>query len=482
MGLLDRFVPQRPVRPPHAQGKSVSVPAPAPRADVRLPEEKTAAPAPAPEEPAPSAAGGVLGRLKDAREAFARKDPAGAVAIYEEVLAVAGDRADVLVSISGELTANGCPRQVIDLVAPHYDAQRHGPAPGFSLLQAYIAVREPEPAQHVLDLLYALNRPDLQERLFGFSNVIADMISLGADGTPPGASPEAGSAAGGPPDAAQPRKIEMASISKPIWFYGLEDMGGLLPSKAENLRRVAFAQLAVPGLADFAEVMKRPEEELGRLSRGIPLWLAETLSFSTSWTGIAAVATLRREHYGLFNAEWTHDNVRQLVETSGDGFDYVFTGALWHKDEAFELLLNLWEVKKFRMRKTFTLRWTPATADKALAEFYAQWRAFMEFKAFPVGEGMAYEPPQNLLDYIEALGACLTLFLVEKQVLPPAQALVPAELAARLGAGAAQSDVASLLTLSLHARARRLALPGFESLPPLATTTAVDQARQIVSS
>jgi hypothetical protein len=423
-----------------------------------------------------------LGRLKDAREAFARKDPAGAVAIYEEVLAVAGDRADVLVSISGELTANGCPREVIELVAPHYDAQRHGPAAGISLLQAYIAVQQPEAAQHVLDLLYALNRSDLQERLFGFSNMIADMMSLGAGETAPGTSPAGSGVAGGPPDAGQSRKIEMASISKPVWFYGLEDVGGLLPRKEENLRRVTFAQLAVPGLEDFAEVMKRPEEELGRLSRGIPLLLAETLSFSTRWTAIAAVATLGREHYGLFSGEWTPGNVRQLVETTEGGFDYVFTGSLRRKDEAYELLLSLWEVKKFRVRKTFTLRWTPATADKALAEFYAQWRAFMEFKACPAGEGAAYEPPPNLLDYIEALGACLTLFLVEKQVLPPAQALVPAGLAARLGAGAAQSEVASLLTLSLHARARRLALPGYESLPPLAATTVVNKARQILSS
>jgi hypothetical protein len=398
------------------------------------------------------------------------------MAIYEEVLAVAGDRADVLVSISGDLGASGFSREIIECIAPRYDAQRHGPATGINLLQAYLAIRDPESAQHVLDLLFGLNRPELAQRLFGLSNVVADMMLLGAEGMPAGGAPTGGTA-----DPRQGLKVELASISKPIWYYGLEDVGGLLPAKGDKLRRVAFGQLAVPGLQDVEGVMKRPEEELGRLSRGIPLWLAETLFFSANWSGIAAVATLRREHYGLFGAEWSSENIRQLVETTVGGFDYVFTGALRQKNADYEMVLHLWEVKKFRVRKTFAVRWTPGNAGGALAEFHTQWRAFMELKAYPPGQGLAYAPQTNVRNYAESLGASLTLFLVEKQILPSTQAVVPAELIARLDAGAAQSDFASLLALSLHARARRLGLQGFESLPALAASPVVEQARQALS-
>jgi hypothetical protein len=456
---------------------------------VQIPAPGTTTPAPSttlpavsiPTDPVASVAGGVLARLKEAREALALKDCAGAMAIYEQVLAVAGDRADVLVSISGDLGASGFSREIIECIAPRYDAERHGPATGINLLQAYLAVRDPESAQHVLDLLFALNRPELAQRLFGFSNVVADMLLLGAEGMPAGVLPAGGAPTGGTADPRQGLKVELASISKPIWYYGLENVGGLLPAKGDRLRRVAFGQLAVPGLQDVEEVIKRPEEELGRLSRGIPLWLAETLFFSANWTGIAAVATLRREHYGLFGAEWSPENIRQLVETTEGGFDYVFTGALRQKNADYEMVLHLWEVKKFRVRKTFAVRWTPGTADGALAEFHTQWRTFMELKAYPAGQGLAYAPQRNARNYAESLGASLTLFLVEKQILPSAQAVVPAELIASLDAGAAQSDFASLLALSLHARARRLGLSGFESLPALATSTAVEQARQALS-
>ena len=63
------------------------------------PASKPAASAPSP-PPEPSApAGNVLPRLAAARERLEAKDLPGALAIYEEVLAAAGERADVLVTI-----------------------------------------------------------------------------------------------------------------------------------------------------------------------------------------------------------------------------------------------------------------------------------------------------------------------------------------------------------------------------------------------
>jgi hypothetical protein len=419
-------------------------------------------------------------RLEDARAALAVKDRAGAMAIYEEVLA-ADDRADVLATISGDLGIKGCTWEIIDLIAPRYDVQRHDPATGINLLQAYLAVRDPEAAQHVLDLLIGLNRPELEQRLLGFSNVVTEMIRLDAEGVAAAAPPVRDLSTSGVQGDDQARRIDLVSISRPIWSYGLENVSGLLPPKEGKLRRVAFGQLAVLGLKDYGEVMKRPEEELGRLSRGIPLWLAETLFFSANWMAFASVATMRREHYALFNAEWAPEHISQLLETAKEAIDYVFTGSLRQRHADYELVLRLWEVKTFRERKTFTVRWTPGTAGRALAEFHEQWCAFMEFEACPPGQGMAYSLPPNIRDYIEALGAALTLFLVEKQILSSAQAVVPGELAGRLGSGAAQSDFASLLALSLHARAQRLGL----SVPPfsavMAGTPVVEQARRILS-
>ena len=101
---------------------------------------KPASPAPGSENAAPAATfdpsvSGVAPRLITAREKLEQNDLPGAMAIYEEVLAGAGDRADVLVTISGDLGATGHIPQIIELVAPRYDAMRHGPATGINLIR-----------------------------------------------------------------------------------------------------------------------------------------------------------------------------------------------------------------------------------------------------------------------------------------------------------------------------------------------------------
>jgi thioredoxin-like negative regulator of GroEL len=425
----------------------------------KLTGRKTPAPTPIPAapipaaEPAATAAGGLLPRLATARERLDAKDLPGALAIYDEVLAVAGDRADVLVTISGDLGMTGHVKEIIELVAPRYDADRHGPAIGLNVLQAYLAVRDPDAAQHVLDILFSLNRPELEERLHGFSNAIADLLAQdlpplpGATGAPPAAAPDG------------PAKVDLISISKPIWFYGLEPLAGqILPENGGRPRRVAFAQLAVLGWPNVAVQMKQPEEEMGRLSRGIPLWLAETFYFSTHYAPLAAVGVLGRQRYAIFGAEWTTENLRQLVSSTEGGLDYIFTGALRRTADACEVIIRLWEVKKFRERKQFTARWTAATADAELAQLHGQICTFMEWA--PAAGGLTYAAPAQPRAWLDTLAGSLSLFLAEKELLARDQLAPPDELLAPAAAGAASGEAASLAYLTSRNRAQRLELAG----------------------
>lgn len=393
---------------------------------------------------AETATGMVRTKLVAARERLELKDLAGAVAIYEEVLATDGDRPDVLVTISGDLGVTGNVRELIELVAPRYDAERHGPATGINLLQAYLVLRNVDAAQHLLDILFALKRPDLEERLYGFSNAIAELMQ--SEHAPVDVSGGAG--------GREAAKVNLVSISKPIWFYGLEPLAEqVLAPKESRLRRVGFGQLATPGIANWEEVAGKAEDEIGRLSRAIPLWLAETFHFTPHYAPIAAVG-LMEGHYALFPAEWTAENLRQLVETTEGGLDYIFTGAIRQKAGDYELVLRVWEVKKFRERKTFTARWTPATADVELAKLHEQIRIFMEW--MPAKGGLKYTPPVSPRAWLEMLGASLTLFLGEKGLLPAAQIPPMNDVVARTASAAVENDAASLAFLTLRNRSEKL--------------------------
>jgi hypothetical protein len=154
--------------------------------------------------------------------------------------------------------------------------------------------------------------------------------------------------------------------------------------------------------------------------------------------------------------------------------DYVFTGALRAAAGDFELVLRVWEVKTFRERKTFTARWTPATADAALGKVHAEVRAYMEWS--PASAAFAYVMPGQPRAWLDTLGASLGLFLVEKNILPAKQ-LPPVEADLRsVGDRAAQGEAASLAFLTLRSRAVKLGLAG-PIEPALARSPLVNTAR-----
>jgi hypothetical protein len=433
-------------------------------------------------------------RLTAARERLDAKDLPGAVQIYAEILGSGEPRPDVLLTISGDLGSTGHVRPIVELVAPLYDAQRHGPAIGLNVLQAYLAERNTEAAQHVLDMLFSLNRPELEERLYGFSNAIVEMSTENAalgpadylqqDGPPPGAPMEV---AGEDAPAFQGTRVSLASISRPIWSYGLEPLlERILPTKPESLRRIAFAQLAQVGFREVGQALNRPEDEVARLSRALPLWLAETFYFSPLYNPIAALGYLEKadgvRQPMIFDTEWGPENLRQIVDSAKGGLDYIFTGTIRQRTGDFEATLRVWEVKKFRQRKQFDLRWTPATAEAELGKLHAQVRQFMEWAPYPAGSGVPYAPPAIPTAWLDALGTCLGYFLVEKN-LQPIELLRPSGPAlAALAERASDNVAASLAWLSAVARARDLGqAPDPLPSPALVPDPVVAAAREVLA-
>jgi hypothetical protein len=256
----------------------------------------------------------------------------------------------------------------------------------------------------------------------------------------------------------------------------------LLPAKEGRMRKLAFAQLALPGAyADPNAAMTQPEDELGRLSRALPVWLAETFYFSSAYAPVAAIGVMNRPGLAaqpmIFSAEWSMENLRQLVETS-EGLDYIFTGALKATGEEFEVVLRVWEVKKLRERKTFAAKWTRATADAELAKLHEQVRTFMEWK--PAGAGLGYAVPAQPRAWLDTLGASLGAFLVEKAILPKDTIVAPEAVLATEATNAASSEAASLAWLTLRARLVKSAGATAPAGVALAESAVVSQAQQIL--
>ena len=451
MGFLDRFSGRKP---------APAQPAPEPPQDPA--EDHPPAGQPQSEAKAKPAAlqpHAIVDHLRDARAKLDARDLPGALAIYEEVLAVAGDRADILTTVSGDLGSTGHAAQVVELVAPRYDALRHGPAAGLNVLQAYLANRDADAAQHMLDILFAMNRPDLEERLYGFSNAISELFLQGDSPVAQGGSPDG---EGAPKSAT---KVAVVTVSKPVWFYGLEPMAdSIFPPKRGKPRRIAFTQLGLPeAYPDVEAAMRARADELGRLSRAIPAWLSETFHYSPLYAPFAAVAIVQQgdgSHLPMiFGTDWSAENIRQMVDTTSEGVDYAVTGTLRHRTGDYELTLRVWEVRKFRERKQFIARWTPATADVELDRIRREICQYMECAPDSETPGLAYAAPSSPRAWLDTLGVSLDLFLAGKNILPKALLAPPEELAAAAAKLAAESPVASLAWLTFARRCQALDIP-----------------------
>jgi hypothetical protein len=422
-------------------------------------------------------------RLIDARERLDSKDLAGAMAVYDEVLAADGDGEGVLATISGDLGATGHIPEVVDILAPLYDPGRHGPAAGINLLQAYLELRDPDAARHMLDLLLALNRPELEERLLGFETAIAEMTDERVgDMTTPRPPVVRGSLEPHVPVA----RASLASISKPIWFYGLEELAAaILPAKEGKLRRIAFAQLSVEGVyEDPARAGTESEDEFARLARSIPLWLAETFYFSPAYLPIAAIALVKEADGVSFplvlDREWTEEEVRRLVESTTEGLDYVMTGVLTRNVGEHQLVMKVWEVRKLRVRKEFSANWTLGTADTALANLEKEICRFMECAPSPARGGVPYAAPASPRAWLELLASSIGLFMAAKGIFPKGVLAPLGPVCEAMAARASDSAIASLAWLTLLSRARALALLPEAPEPALAADPVVARARTLL--
>jgi hypothetical protein len=364
-------------------------------------------------------------------------------------------------------------------------SSRRGTTPraaGINLIQAYLSVRDADSARHVLDILFALQKPELEDRLHGFSNAIAELITHGDVRAIPEFTGQAGE--GGAP---QPVGVAVVTLSRPVWAYGLESFADILPKKEGKLRRVAFTQLALPGAyVDVGSAMKAPEDEIGRLSRALPLWFAETFYFSPLYSSIAAFGCMHdidgSRRPAIFTEDWTVENLKKLVETTTDGLDYIFTGSLRREGEEMVFHLKVWEVKKFRERKEIVARWTAATADAELTKLHEYVRAFMEWTPYPEGAAIPYSPPSSPTAWLEALGTLLGLFLVEKNLLPKDQLAALPPVFDTFAPHAFSPPASSLAWISLRTRARSLGLAPSLAEVMLSSHPAVTRARTLINS
>ncbi len=267
-----------------------------------------------------------LPQLYLARYYLEQKDLESAKPLYEYVLNSALDELPVLFIISGDLGNNGYINEVIDLVAPLYDAGKHDIMAGLNLLHAYIQTGNHSEGQKLINKLMTIERADVKAVLNKLSNDF-DIIKK------TGMKKEA---------ATEKAEFELLVTDKPIWYYGLKSPEWLLPKelKKENIGFLSFVDLT--GKSENLTELQ-PENDSGRMTRSLPLLLQEILVFNFNTETKFLLPIAKEVGPVVLKSEY---NIKSLTDAARtNDLDLLVTGSITEKGNEYEIKVILFESK-----------------------------------------------------------------------------------------------------------------------------------------
>lgn len=203
-------------------------------------------------------------RLGLGRAALGRKELPEALNLYREAITMAGTPVppDVLVQLSGDLGQAGHLAEILELVTPHFDLGSHGLQVGNNLLKANTDTGHFDEARALLDQLYSLRRPDWRQHLDFWDTEIARARIVAAR-------------------AANKQELALAMLvdDGPVWLPAHSPAVELFPALAADAPGIAF----LGSSAEVSETASGPQfgDGPGRLSRALPLFLAEQVRFGS---------------------------------------------------------------------------------------------------------------------------------------------------------------------------------------------------------
>jgi len=233
-----------------------------------------------------------------------------AIAAYREILARAGNESDALVMASGDLVQAQRHDLVKELIAPRFQAGRHHPHVGLALLHHLLQTQDHVAGAELLHRMFLHYGHMIGDQLQPFT---AEFDRLRLQKLPPPAPLPANA------------RIGLYRFDRPAWFAGLDDPTWLLPPKAADSKHVMFMALAVDGQPS---VPPGREEEFGRLTRSVPLFLAEQVWLSTPHRGTCGLPIAENGGFVVMGRPWPEEQIAMQLGDRERASTILVTGLL----------------------------------------------------------------------------------------------------------------------------------------------------------
>lgn len=332
-----------------------------------------------------------------ARDALERGDLAAAIRHYEEALGRANPvPADLLMQLSGDLGNRGHTELLVRLTQPRFDLAAHGLTVGNNLLRAFLELGMFAEARKLLEQLYSQQRPDWREPLNAWEQKLDDAQKRYGE-------------------VSAPMDIVLIRLEQPVWSRGVLQFDSVLPAKGPTAPRIHF--LCGSGEAEDAgnKVVSQPTNDLGRLSRALPMFFAEEMYLRTSARTAFLLPWMKQGGFVLSARPWTRAFLPP-DHTPPDLIVYLHVDA---RATPWLLKVTIENAQRAAPPVVFEQAFTLQTAGRdvlaLLNDLVPRLTILLALRREDAGTALAMPSPELLPGYLAALEQALAVGLAARQ-------------------------------------------------------------------
>jgi tetratricopeptide (TPR) repeat protein len=275
-----------------------------------------------------------------------------ALKLYEECLSHVSPPVptDMLMQMSGDLGNAGRLPEILQLCEPYFVPEIHGLQVGNNLIKAHLDLRQTEAAKEILNRLYALKRPDWQQTL-GFWDTEIARARLS-----PAMSQKS------------PLTISILLFEGPVWLKPDTEGSELFP-KMDGKISIGILGSAAETNNDSDQIQRRLADAPGRLSRSIPLFLAEQIELKSNARVQTFIPWMTQERSGGFVLSGVPWSDKDAIQYAGQGKsvnDYIITVHLKCRQESWDVELRLLQVSNGACIDTLSTSFAPENPETIL--------------------------------------------------------------------------------------------------------------------
>jgi tetratricopeptide (TPR) repeat protein len=333
-----------------------------------------------------------------ARDALSRGDLPGATRLYEEALARARPvPADLLMHLSGDLGNAGQAALLVRLTQPNFDLAAHGLTVGNNLLRAYIELGMLAEARKLLEQLYSQQRPDWREQLNTWEQKLDDAQKRYGE-------------------VSAPMDVVLMRLEQPVWARGVLGFEAVLPAKSPTAPRIHF----ICGSGEAAEetgnkVFTQPTNDLGRLTRALPMFFAEELYLRTSARTAFLLPWMKQGGFILSARPWTRSFLPP-DHSPPDLLVYLHVDARatpWLLKVSIENAQR--DAPAVHFEQAFTLQTAGRDVLALFNDLLPRLTILLALRREDTGDALAMPSPEALPGYLAALEQALAVGIAARQ-------------------------------------------------------------------